>query len=136
MVDRADLSTITSIYDQLGLIDRALENLSEGGRIIAMTISGPDVPQPEPGQPPIFGGPLAVIIQVGDIDYPPAMNDAIREALMQKEDRLNSELSEMGVTGSVQPRSGAVSSGAPLSAAADDLPAGPPTPRSRRTRRT
>ena len=86
MVDRADVDRANGLIGDYRQTVRALTNLEEGGRIIAMTI-----------------GPSAVTVPTDDLNYPVQMVDAIRQALVQRRDAIQQQLNEIGVTGEEPP---------------------------------
>ena len=91
MVDFAHLSDATALMNEITNIGTALDNFDAGGRIIAMTISGPqtgDTPNPT----------TSIAIPTAFIDYPPQMVDAIRAALDARRDEITQQLSDLGVT--------------------------------------
>lgn len=82
MVDRADLTTVNNLIAESQMITRAINNFDEGGRITAFVV-GPDL----------------VSIPSGYIPYPPQMVDTIKQAISERRDQIQQELSELGLTG-------------------------------------
>jgi hypothetical protein len=104
-MDRADLTRVNALYEEARLIVSALGNFSNGGRIIAMTVSPAaqiDVPPAVPGitgmaGPPIFG--MSITVPTSSIEYPPQMVTSIRTALEQRRAAILAELTQLGMTG-------------------------------------
>lgn len=96
-MERADLSHINDLYEELILQERAVAFIEAGGIITSFSISSAD-----PNQPPPFGepGPMvsSVTIPATSIPHPPQMLQAIKAAVLERIGALKRELTELGVT--------------------------------------
>lgn len=101
MVDLAQFNEVRMLVAELKDIGTVLENLENGGRIVAMSVAPPASPRPE-GEPP--HEPAGVTISTSNIDYPPAMLTGIQAALTQRRDAIEQELTALGVSGVEQAR--------------------------------
>lgn len=107
MVDLADIPQATALANEKQSITTALDNLEQGGRIVAMTIAPPQPERPEQpeGQPPM---PLPLVmgttVPTQAIDYPPEVTTAIEAALIARLDEIAQQLSDVGVSGVETPQ--------------------------------
>jgi len=94
MVDRSDLPAVQRINNELIAIEQATENFDHGGRIVNMSIGGPE-------------GAIQVVVPTLYMEYPPQMVEAIKSLFYARKDELRQELEALGVTGteSVNPLS-------------------------------
>lgn len=91
-LDVNDISTANDLTREKQSIEDAMEVLNAGGRIVSMTVMV--VPTGEHPAPP-----MGTIVPTSHIMYPPQMIDAIKSALMARETAIDSQLSQLGVTG-------------------------------------
>lgn len=99
MVDIADVPQVNALTGEKQAISAALDNLEQGGRIVAMRIAPKPPEQPE-GAPPMPTFPMmGVEVPTASIDYPPQMVTSIKQALTQRREAIAKELAGMGVTG-------------------------------------
>ena len=96
MVDLADVPQMQALVGEKQSISMALDNLKQGGKIVAMEIAPPQPEQPEgaPPMPPPFGARVPTT----EIDYPPQMVTGIEAAFEARLKEIADELAKLGVT--------------------------------------
>jgi hypothetical protein len=97
MVAINDLNRVTTLYAEIGQIERAIDLLDNDGVITAVTISPPPV---NPGLP-MLPSTMRVPVMIGTtaIETPAQIIQALRTALQTRLDHLAAEMSQLGVTG-------------------------------------
>jgi hypothetical protein len=91
MVDTTNLSRINQLYMELNAITQARELLDDGGRIISLTVG-----KQSDSEPPFWQFTSALNTEY--MQYPQMMVEAIKAFMVGREQDIESELSDLGVT--------------------------------------
>lgn len=95
MVDKSQIPTANQMIAELGTIAQAIHNIDGQGRITSFVIGVP--PPATPPAAPSEAVPAQV--DARDMVAPPAMYDAIKAFLTQRQTSIRTQLSGMGITG-------------------------------------
>jgi hypothetical protein len=129
MVERADLSRISTLYSEHSDVTLALANFDAGGRIITMTVGGAVVqaisePEGEVGEALDL---TDVTIDTSSWFYPEMMIEAIKQNLRTRQGEIVQALISLGVTGIDLP-GGEPAAATPFTFPAAPAPAPPQPP--------
>lgn len=95
MVDVTNLTQASGLMGEYQALGMALDNLENGGRIVAMEIAAPISPDSPEQAPP----PMGMRISTQGMDYPPQMVTSIKSVLTARQDEIAKQLSAIGITG-------------------------------------